>query len=131
MILLNPKIMLTEQILNNDCFNLIDLGPCDLLRLELNGKEVPPSRLMLGRIYMSLTRPATVERIRLLVERISALTYPNENVRVVRGKVVTTLSEPNKFVFRRMSTSGSRRVILDWGKSIYEDGRLNQPPLDC
>ena len=64
------------------------MGPSDLLRLELNGKEVPPSRLMLGRLYLSLIRPGVVQRIRLLGERISALTYPNENVRVVRNEIV-------------------------------------------
>ncbi|VDM16730.1 unnamed protein product [Hydatigera taeniaeformis] len=57
-------------------------APADLIRLELEAKEVPPSRRLRGRIYLSLVAYTRVERITLLFARVLIVTYPNENVKV-------------------------------------------------
>ncbi|KAL5110450.1 hypothetical protein TcWFU_005806 [Taenia crassiceps] len=57
-------------------------APADLIRLELEAKEVPPSRRLRGRTYLSLNTSTRVERITLLFTRVLVVTYPNENVKV-------------------------------------------------
>ncbi|KAM3178903.1 hypothetical protein ACTXT7_001650 [Hymenolepis weldensis] len=41
----------------------------DLIRFERETREVPPGRRLLGRIFLSLIRPAVVERINLMSDR--------------------------------------------------------------
>ncbi|VDO10635.1 unnamed protein product [Rodentolepis nana] len=58
-------------------------GPvADVIRLELEAREVPPGRRMLGRVYLSTVQPSVVERINLVVAKATIVTHPNENVHV-------------------------------------------------
>ncbi|KAH9282812.1 hypothetical protein ECG_04204 [Echinococcus granulosus] len=96
--------------------NYTRLVPADLIRLELEAKEVPPSRRLRGRTYLSLIAFTRVERITLLFARVLVVTYPNENVKVNdRG------AEPIIHLPLTASRSYDRSQNVAYGGGYYRD----------
>lgn len=84
-------------------------APADLIRLELEAKVVPPSRRLRGRTYLSLNASTRVERITLLFTRVLVVTYPNENVKVVRDESIISASKFLLITAQLLQTSKEKR----------------------